>query len=188
MSARASRGVHPMTNSPTVDWSRVECFAPVASPVARVLILGSAPGIQSLRAGQYYGHPRNAFWPIMGELLGFAADAPYGERLDRLRAGGIALWDVMASCERPSSLDSAIVETSIVPNDFAGLFGACPRIERVLFNGAKAEASYVRYVLPALGAPAASLPRHRLPSTSPANAGWTFARKLAAWRAALSAW
>ena len=165
--------------------SDIHSFAPVADATARVLILGSMPGGRSLQLQQYYGHPHNAFWKIMGALCGFdPASTPYPARLAALQARGIALWDVLASCVRPGSLDSSIVDTTMVPNDFAGFLAAHPRIERVCFNGAKAEAVFRRLVLPTLDK-AHPLRTVRLPSTSPAHAGMALAAKLAAWRAAV---
>ena len=155
------------------------CLPPVADKRSRVLILGSMPGVASLRAQQYYAHPQNAFWPIMGELVGAAPELPYAQRLAALRRSGIALWDVLACCFREGSLDSAIVGEEV--NGFATFLARHPGIERIYFNGAKAAASFARGVDPA------SLPRpiasYRLPSTSPAHAGMNRAAKLAAWRA-----
>ena len=158
----------------------IHSFPPIAAPDATLLILGSMPGKASLLANQYYAHPRNAFWPIMGELFGAGPDLTYARRVRVLKHAGVAVWDVLASCTRGSSLDSDIDEDSIVPNDFASFFRAHPRIDRVFFNGAKAEASFRRYVVPRLAA--ATLRLKRLPSTSPANASWSHARKLRSWR------
>jgi double-stranded uracil-DNA glycosylase len=164
---------------------RVVSFAPVASRNARLLILGSMPGEASLKAGQYYAHPRNAFWPILLQLLRLEANAPYAERLEALRRSGIALWDVLQSCRRSGSLDSAIEPKSVVVNDFAAFFARHSHISQVCFNGAAAERCYQQHVLPKV--------RHlpltyvRLPSTSPAHAALSPARKAAAWHAALSA-
>jgi len=144
------------------------------------LILGSMPGKASLRAEQYYAHPRNAFWRILSECFGIAVDAPYERRLAELVDQRLALWDVLRSCTRESSLDSDIVEASIEPNDFAAFLGAHPDLRVVCFNGAKAEACFRRYVLPEL--PERDLAYHRLPSTSPANASISYADKLAAWQ------
>lgn len=160
---------------------RIHGFPPVAGPGARCLVLGSMPSRQSLAEARYYAHPRNAFWPIMGKLLGFDPASPYPERTAALIAAGIALWDVIASCKRASSLDSDIVETSITVNDFAAFFAAHPLLVAVYFNGLKAEQSYRKHVAPSL--PGTAPPGTRLPSTSPANAGMSFSRKLEAWRA-----
>lgn len=158
--------------------SVVFSFPPVADDRARVLVLGSMPGLRSLQAGEYYAHPQNAFWPLMGALFGAGRDLPYPQRLARLQSRGIALWDVLESCERPGSLDADIVESSLRTNDLIGFLRRHPGIRRIYFNGAKAEACFRRHVrLPAdLG-----LPRQRLPSTSPAHATLDFAAKLAAW-------
>jgi hypoxanthine-DNA glycosylase len=165
---------------------RVHSFPPISDPASRVLILGSMPGKASLRAKQYYAHPQNAFWKIIAALLELDAAAPYEVRLDALRARGIALWDVMKSCTRESSLDSDVVESSIVPNAFPSFVRAHPRIRTVCFNGAKAEQAFQRYALPKLGAQG-DLAYYRLPSTSPAHASLSYAKKLAAWRAVLAA-
>ncbi|MCB1759975.1 MAG: DNA-deoxyinosine glycosylase [Gammaproteobacteria bacterium] len=162
--------------------SSVQSFPPIVGDGSRVLILGSMPGRASLLAGQYYAHSRNAFWPLMEALLGIDCALPYARRCDALGAAGIALWDVLQSCTRSGSLDSAIVESSIVSNDFAALLRQRRTIAGIFFNGAMAERSFKRYVLPDLGAAAATLPRIRLPSTSPAHASLTFQQKLEQWR------
>ena len=112
------------------------------------------PGAASLAAGQYYAHPRNHFWPIMGRLVGAGPELPYAKRVRRLKSCGIAVWDVLESCVRPGSLDADIEEGSIAVNDFAGFFDAHPRIGAVFFNGAKAESAYRRHVLKGLPAAA----------------------------------
>ncbi len=155
-------------------------FAPVVDAASRVLVLGSMPGRASLDAGQYYAHPRNLFWPLMETLLGVDRAAPYERRLAALRARGVALWDVLASCERSSSLDADVASDSMVANDLPGLLAAHPRLRTLCFNGGLAAASFRRHVLPDLAAEALAL--HPLPSTSPANASIPYARKLAAWR------
>lgn len=151
---------------------------PIVGDAPRVLILGNMPSAMSLASGEYYGNPRNAFWRIMGSLYGFAASAAYPERASALTSHGIAVWDVLRSCRRVGSLDSAVERDSMVPNDFGAFFTAQPSLERVVFNGAAAEANYRRLV----GSP--PLPYVRLPSTSPAQT-MRFQGKLSAWRAAL---
>ena len=156
-------------------------FPPVATTNATLLILGSMPGKESLRQNQYYAHPQNAFWKIMGELVGFDPHLPYGERLHKLTAAHVALWDVLASCERESSLDTHIRNEKA--NDFATFFARHPHIARVFFNGAKAEQSFNKFVPGKQTLP--SLTFLRLPSTSPAHAGMRYADKLGAWRVAM---
>lgn len=154
-------------------------LAPVSRPDARVLLLGSMPGVASLVQQQYYGHPRNHFWPIMAELFGFDAGLPYSERLQALQRNKIALWDVLQHCERKGSLDSAIRNES--PNDFAGFFHRHPQLRLIAFNGKKAEASFRKLVLLTTALPkACSL--IALPSSSPANASMSRSVRLQAWR------
>jgi double-stranded uracil-DNA glycosylase len=161
--------------------SRAHGFAPIENNAAIVLILGSMPGKASLAAGEYYAHPRNIFWPIMGELVGAHPSLPYKGRLRMLKSSGIALWDVLRSCIRKGSLDSDIEEVSVIPNDFESFFLRHPNITHVFFNGAKAEQSFRRHVQPSLKSQ--PLQYRRLPSTSPANAGTSYGKKLDAWRA-----
>ncbi|MFZ1425716.1 MAG: DNA-deoxyinosine glycosylase [Geminicoccaceae bacterium] len=153
-------------------------FPPIVGPDARVLILGSMPGAASLHAGQYYAHKHNSFWRIMGELFGAGLELPYPDRLQLLTRAGVALWDVLESCARIGSLDSAITDER--PNDFAGFFAEHRGIAHVFFNGAKAEQAFTRRVLSTLAPNRLTL--RRLPSTSPAHAGMSFQRKLDAWR------
>jgi hypoxanthine-DNA glycosylase len=149
---------------------------PVVDDDARVLILGSFPSALSLAAHQYYANPRNAFWPIAGELFGFEPDAPYERRLAALRPSGVALWDVLHRCRRAGSADAAIDPKSLVANDFGELFAEHPTITRVYFNGAKAAELYRRLVHPL-----ERIHYQRLPSTSPAHAV-PLGAKLAAWQ------
>ncbi len=160
-------------------------FPPIAARTARILILGSMPGQASLDADRYYAHPQNSFWPIMGELVGADPDLPYRSRARALKSAGIALWDVLASCERQGSLDADIQKRSIVVNDFVRFFANHPRVTDVFFNGTMAEASFRRHVLPLIGH--TSLRYIRLPSTSPAHASLSRTRKLELWRNAFEA-
>ena len=160
----------------------VSSFPPVAGRLATRLVLGSIPGRASLDAQQYYAHPRNAFWPIMGAVLNFSAQLAYAERCRALIRSGVALWDVLGECDRPGSLDAAVMTDSMVLNDFAQFFEQHPRINVVFCNGVLAEKTYLRRVKPILTEPFDSLPVIRLPSTSPAHAALSFEQKLAQWR------
>ena len=152
-------------------------FPPVCLPDARALILGSMPGVISLRAGQYYAHPQNAFWRIQCALWGmaFASDMPYADKLRMLTSRRIGLWDVAESCRREGSLDSDM--RGVVCNDFGALFAASPGIRAVFCNGGAAHALYMRHVRPEFP----HIEVTRLPSTSPAFTQ-SFERKLEAWR------
>ena len=161
------------------------CFPPLSSPGAHTLILGSMPGQASLQAQRYYAHPRNAFWPILRSVLGLPDDADYATASAALVARGYAVWDVLAQCERPGSLDADIRAASVAANDFSGFLAAHPGIVRLCFNGATAQALYRRHVLPVLPEAFARIVQHRLPSTSPAHAGMPHAEKLRLWHQAL---
>ncbi len=161
--------------------TQIYSFPPISRSDAQVLILGSMPGVASLRLQQYYGHPQNAFWKIVGEILGFDASGSYAQRTAELIERQVALWDVLEACVRAGSLDASIDSASIVPNDFAAFFARQPRIRRVCFNGTTAESVYRKHVLPkfAAGHPIEYV---RLPSTSPAHAGIPYVAKVQAWR------
>jgi TDG/mug DNA glycosylase family protein len=139
------------------------------------------PGIASLQAGQYYAHPRNAFWPVLESLAGIPADAAYAARLRDAQRAGIAIWDVLAACRRRSSLDSDIDSRSIVVNDFAGFFRANPTIRAIAFNGGTAAQLFRGHVLRDIKLPRKDMPLLQMPSTSPANARLTVAEKCRAW-------
>ncbi len=163
---------------------RIHSFAPIERHDATVLILGSMPGVASLDAGRYYAHPRNSFWRIMTELLQIDPSATYEQRVDALISSRIALWDVLHSCERAGSLDTSINRETQAANDFETFFRTHPDIRCVLLNGTKAWDSFHRHV--AVAKIAATRTLTRVPSTSPANASWSYERKLEAWRNALA--
>ncbi len=163
--------------------ARIRSFAPIADRNARILILGSMPGVASLAAGQYYAHPQNAFWRIIAELLQFDAASAYAVKVQSLTSAQIALWDVLRSCKRAGSLDAMIEPDTQITNDFRTFFDAHKKIKQVFFNGAKAEACFKRHVLRQIDGGA--IRYTRLPSTSPAHASLSFKQKLAAWRVIL---
>ncbi len=157
--------------------SRRRGFGPIIDRASRVLVLGSFPSEASLLAGQYYAHPRNQFWPIMGELLGEPfGGMPFEQRYRRLLARRIALWDVFGACTRRGSLDADIRDS--VDNDLDALARLAPGLRGVLFNGRTAGRYQARILARGLRAVV-------VPSTSPAHAGMRYEEKLAAWRAAL---
>jgi hypoxanthine-DNA glycosylase len=163
-------------------------LAPVARSDARVLVLGSMAGPASLRAQQYYAHPQNQFWAIMGAACGASPTLAYAERCARLQAGGIALWDVLRSCQRTGAADAAIALADAEANELPRFLSRHAQLASVLFNGALAERVWRLRIDPQLQAgPARQPPLRllRLPSTCAANAGWSRSRRLAVWLAAL---
>lgn len=166
--------------------SPVESFPPQVARNCRLLVLGTAPSVRSLAMQQSYAHPQNLFWPLMGEMFGAGPELAYAERIRRLQARGIGIWDVLRYCERPGSLDSRIVRSSEVPNDIPGLLETHPRIAAIALNGGRAQQSFRRHIQPALDVrQAARLTLLDLPSTSPANAGITRAEKRRRWQVLL---
>jgi len=165
------------------DPDRLHGLAPIVGPNTRVLILGSFPGIASLRAQQYYGHPQNHFWKILQALWPqhlLPGPEEYERRCTWLLARGLGVWDVYASCEREGSLDTAIRNAEV--NDFAALKAQCPQLQLIVHNGGESY-KHAKLVRSSLGVE--HFPLIKLPSTSPANASWSFDRKLGAWREAV---
>ena len=157
-----------------------EGFPPIERRDARVLVLGTLPGVRSLTEQQYYAHPQNAFWPIMRELFGVSGE--YDERCAALVLHNVAVWDVLRASVRPGSLDADIRQDTAAANDFGTFFEAHPEIEIVAFNGKKAEQLFYRMIADEHR----QVHRHiGLPSTSPAYAAMSFKAKLKIWRAVL---
>ncbi|WP_024929142.1 DNA-deoxyinosine glycosylase [Methylophilus sp. OH31] len=152
-------------------------FAPVASPGARILILGTLPGIASLKQQQYYAHPQNVFWRILERLFDIPADAPYHMRCQSAQDHGLAIWDVCHAAQRTGSLDSSIQAHSIIANDINGLLKTCPHIALIACNGQAAAQLFKKHIRLAR-----AINTVLLPSTSPANARLRFEEKLAQWQ------
>lgn len=159
-----------------------EGLPPLANPAARVLILGSMPGVASLKQRQYYAHPRNQFWDFIEHLFGIDRGLPYAERCRLLSAAGVAVWDVIGRCLRCGSLDTRIVSSSIVANDVATFVARHRRLRCIFFNGLKSEQTYARHVSAEVEKLGRRLAYRRLPSTSPAHASLSAAEKLRSWR------
>ena len=185
----SSRPLSPSSlSAPLVDVNaRLQGLAPVVGPQTRVLVLGSFPGQASLAAQQYYAHPQNQFWRLLQVLW---PDQPqpgaqdYAGRCAWLLDRGLGLWDVYDSCERQGSLDAAIRRPQV--NDFAALRARCPQLRGLAHNGAESF-RHAGAALAALSQPgSAPLQALKLPSTSPANASWSFARKRQAWHDVLA--
>lgn len=157
---------------------RLQAFAPIVGEQPQVLILGTMPSVRSLSDVQYYAHPRNAFWPILCRVLGMDINLDYAARCEMLRTHQIALWDVLCSCVRPGSADSAI--THARPNDFENFFAQYPSIKTIVFNGQGAQRLWRRHVKLNL-----SIRTMCLPATSPAYT-MPFDEKLKGWQPLLA--
>lgn len=161
--------------------AQVQSFEPIVGHQPRVVILGSMPGVASLEAVQYYAHPRNAFWPIMGELFGIDPTTDYQSRINEIEKLPLILWDTLRACHRPGSLDSNINADSAQANDFPELLNRFPAIRAILFNGATSEKYFRQLVMPKLP-DSLTIELIKMPSTSPAHAGMRFEQKVEAWR------
>ena len=150
---------------------------PVYSHSSRVLILGSFPSVRSREVGFFYGHPQNRFWRVLSSLFGEAVPQTVNEKETFLQTHGIALWDVIASCEIVGSSDATI--RNAVPNDLSMILKVA-QIEKIFTNGTTADKLYRKYLRDRVGKDAVCLP-----STSPANAAWSAERLLCAWRVIL---
>jgi TDG/mug DNA glycosylase family protein len=183
-----TRPVLPEPWTKSLTSPRLQGLPPLVGPGTRVLVLGSFPSVKSLQLQQYYAHPQNHFWRIVQALWPDASwpdDQNYTRRCACLLAQGVGVWDVYAACEREGSLDSAIRHAQL--NDFPALLRRCPQLSTIAHNGGESfrHAKAVEKSLAQAGL-AEQVTVHRLPSTSPANASWTFEQKLTAWRAVLT--
>lgn len=156
-------------------------FPAIARPDAEILILGSMPGEDSLKAGQYYAHPRNGFWPILMGLLGHTSELTYSQKCKVLVENKIALWDTLKTCVRSGSLDSSIVNSSITPNNFNLFFDTHSYVRSIFFNGRKSQEVFEKKVQPNLPKKYQDLKQVTLPSTSPAMAMLRLEQKQEKW-------
>lgn len=161
--------------------ARSSGFPPILGDSATILVLGSLPSRKSKQASEYYAHPQNAFWPIMGKLFGFAPDLSYAKRTELLASNGIAVWDVLASSVRPGSMDSDIDVSTALPNDFVDFFHTNLAVHLVCFNGQKAATMFEKLVLDRHDELRSGRRYETLPSTSPAFAAMSFEEKLENW-------
>lgn len=167
----------------TAEFEKIDHgFLPIMGEAPKILILGTLPSVKSFEQNQYYGNPQNAFWWIMSSLLGFDLAQSYSERCTELTDKHIAVWDVIASCHRPGSLDSKIDQSTLKPNDFVSLLNQNSSIQLLVFNGQAANKLFNKFVeLESWGGDFLTLP-----STSPANAAMNKATKLSKWRQILA--
>lgn len=175
--AASSKGPAAETTPSTL----LSSLPPVIPPRPRLLVLGSMPGAASLQAQRYYAHPRNLFWPMVERFLGISTALSYNDRLAGLRSRGVALWDVLAHCERKGSLDGAISRASEIPNAIPTLLEMHPELDAIVLNGQRAAASFRRHLETHCRRIRPELEVHTLPSTSPANQSIPLAQRQQAW-------
>lgn len=159
-----------------------ESFPPIIGTNPKILILGSSPGVISLKKQQYFAHPRNAFWPIMEQLFDIDVSLGYEHSVMQCEKLPIVIWDSLKQCKRQGSLDSAIQKETVVANDFAKLLAEYTEIKHVFCNGGASYQWFKRLALPSLSCPPKVV---QLPSTSPAHASISFEKKLLQWRCIL---
>ncbi|MFT5571354.1 MAG: TDG/mug DNA glycosylase family protein [Cryomorphaceae bacterium] len=160
-------------------------LAPIVGKSPKLIILGSMPSEISLREQQYYANPQNAFWWLMSELYGFSIDQQYQQRCKAFVQNSVAVWDVLADCQRLGSLDSSIVRSSERSNDFSAFLNAYPSIRLLAFNGGAAKAIFMRHCAEVF-TQNPEINWQQLPSSSPAHASITRAQKLQRWRECLA--
>lgn len=160
----------------------LKAFPPIIGEDPHTLILGTMPGIKSLEAGEYYAHPQNRFWQLMGDIIGFDTTTPYHERVRYIKNEGIAIWDVLQECTREGSLDSAIKNAR--PNDFEQFLSDHPTINKIIFDSGTAEKFFKKYYKHLILNPRWKF--DRVPSPSPAHASRTYEEKLSLWKQAFT--
>ena len=168
-----------MSDESATTLPALQSFPPIIEATSRVLILGTMPGVESLRRQEYYANPRNQFWRILAEIFQVPVGDTYAERVGLLRQKQMAVWDVLQHCERPGSLDQAI--RNAAPNDFRELFKTYSNLRMIAFNGRKAQDLFEHSVLRQQGLAGIELPRLPMPSTSPA-ATLPLSEKIEHWR------
>jgi hypoxanthine-DNA glycosylase len=152
----------------------VHPFPPFFRPDSHILILGSFPSVKSREQMFFYGHPQNRFWRVLAAVFADETPVSIPEKQAFLARHRVALWDSIGRCSIEGSSDSSIRD--VVPNDLSVILNAAP-IAAIFCNGKQSFDCYNRYILPVLGRKA-----EVLPSTSPANAAWSFERLVAEWR------
>ncbi|MBL7003926.1 MAG: DNA-deoxyinosine glycosylase [Gammaproteobacteria bacterium] len=157
----------------------VKSFPPIIGHEPKILVLGSSPGVISVKKQQYFAHSRNVFWPIMAQLFGIDISQGYENTVKQFEKLPIALWDCLKQCNREGSLDSAIDKKSLEANDFVSIFEKHPTIHHVFCNGGLSFQYFNKLVLPTLSF---SVKITQLPSTSPAHAAMGFQQKLEKWQ------